>query len=110
MPSCGSSEARSSRSFETANPWLACMRTTFATLRQYLVDLGLELLREILKLRIEPRVQALAGPHQLLAQGREPRAAPLVPLDQRRAEERRPLFDQVPAMPVGHVRRGSPPG
>ena len=39
--------------------------------RQELVDLGLQLLREVLELRLEARLKALPGPHQLVAERRQ---------------------------------------
>ena len=73
-------------------------------LRENFVDLRLELLREVLQLRAQSRLQPLARPDELLAERGELRAAPLLPLHQRGAEERGPFLDQVPAVPVGHLR------
>src|SRR6478672_461275 len=65
------------------------------------LDLARELLRQILELRSEPGLHALAGPDQPLAERRELRALAALGFDERRSEELRPLLDQVPDMPVG---------
>src|SRR5580692_11732492 len=78
-------------------------------LRENLVDLRLELLREVLQLRAQSRLQPLTCPDQLIAERGELRAAPLLPRHQGGAEERGPFLDQVPAVPVRHLgAAGSP--
>jgi hypothetical protein len=80
------------------------------TLREEWLDLGGELLRQIVELRPEPGLHALAGPDQLLAEGAQPRALAAVGLDQRHAEEIRPLLDQIPDMAIGEMGVGGGAG
>ena len=68
------------------------------------LDLARELLRQIFELRSEPGLHALARPHQPLAERRQFRALAALGLDQRRAEEFRPLLDQIPDVAIGEVR------
>src|SRR5665213_2333720 len=72
-------------------------------MRQKLADLGFQLLREILQLRSEARMQPLACPHELAAKRRQVSAPALLAFHQRCLEERRPLFNQVPGMAIGHA-------
>ena len=44
-----------------------------------------------------------AGPHQLLADGGQPRALAALGLDQRHAEKCGPLLDQIPDVAIGEV-------
>ena len=73
-------------------------------MRQELVDLGFQFLGEVLQLRPEARLQSLAGPDQLAAEGREARPTSLLAFDQRHFEKGGPFFDQIPGVPIGHVR------
>src|SRR5690625_3396259 len=76
---------------------------------EHLVHLGLQFLAEVLKQWAQPRLQALARPDQLLAEGGEGGAAALAAFDQWLAEELAPFLDQVPDMAIGHpgaCRRG----
>ncbi|CEG07127.1 hypothetical protein BN961_00508 [Afipia felis] len=66
-------------------------------------DLARELLREVLQLRAEPRFEPLSRPDQFLAERRQRRAAAALALDERRAEECRPLLDQIPDVPVRQI-------
>jgi hypothetical protein len=66
-------------------------------------DFGREFLRQVLKLRTETRLRALSGPDQLFTECRQRRALAAMGLDQRDAEKVRPLFDQVPDVPVGQL-------
>ena len=75
-----------------------------AGFRQHGVDLALEFLRQVLQLRAQTRLQALARPHKPLPERRQDRAAPLAAFHQRRLEELRPLLDQVPGMPIADLR------
>src|SRR5439155_24212749 len=78
------------------------------------LDLARKLLREVIELGPGPRLHALAGPHQPLAERTQLGALAALGFDQRRAEKLRPLLDQVPDMPVGEVgiagRAGNFPG
>ena len=74
------------------------------TLLQERLDLAGKLLREVFELRAEPGLHALAGPYQPLAEGGQPRALAALGFYQRRAEKCRPLFDQIPDVPVRQVR------
>ena len=67
------------------------------------LDLGREFLREIFKLRAETRLHPLAGPDQFFAEGGQRRALAAMGLDQRHAEELRPLLDQIPDMAIGQL-------
>ena len=73
-------------------------------MREKLVDLRLQLLREVLELRSQPRLEPLPGPYQLAAERGQTRSAALLPFHQWRAEESRPLLDQIPRVPVGNPR------
>src|SRR3954453_19434120 len=57
------------------------------------LDLARQFLRQILELRSEPSLHALACPHQPLPERREFRAFAALGFHQRRAEELRPLLD-----------------
>jgi hypothetical protein len=70
---------------------------------QQLVDVGFELLRKVLQLRAQPRLQALGRPDQLFTKGRQRGTASLTALHQRGREELRPLLDQIPRVPIGHL-------
>jgi hypothetical protein len=48
-------------------------------------------------------LQPLSSPHQPRAERREAGAAALFPFHQGCFEKRRPLFDQIPGMPVRHA-------
>src|SRR5665213_1751430 len=74
------------------------------TLMQERLDLGGEFLRQIFKLRTEPRLHALAGPDQFFAEGRQGRALAATGFHQRNTEEIRPLLDQVPDMAIRQMR------
>jgi len=67
------------------------------------LDLGGEFLRQVFKLRSEPRLHPLPGPYQLLAESRQRRALAAMGFDQRHAEELGPLLDQIPHMPIGQA-------
>ena len=67
------------------------------------LDLGRKFLRQIFKLRAEPRLHSLAGPHQLFTERRQGGALAAPGLDQGHAEEFGPLLDQVPDMPIGQM-------
>ncbi len=71
--------------------------------RHELVDLGLQLLGQVLQLGSQAGLQALAGPDQLFAERGQLGAAALLAHDQGRLEEGGPLLDQVPAMAIGQV-------
>ncbi len=73
-------------------------------MRQELVDLGLQLLRQVVELGLQARAQPLSGPDQLVAERGQGGAPALAAVDQGRVEEGRPLLDQVPGVAVGHVR------
>src|SRR5579862_165303 len=72
-------------------------------LRQDVTEIRLQLLRQILQLRSQARVQALAGPDELLTELRQTGAPSTRSLDERSAEETGPFLDQVPAVPVGNL-------
>ncbi len=78
------------------------------------LDLAGKLLRQVFELQAEPRLHALARPHQPLAERGEFGALAALGFDQRRAEELRPLLDQIPDVAVGEVgiagRAGDLPG
>ncbi|MGY4309128.1 hypothetical protein ACVIJ6_006371 [Bradyrhizobium sp. USDA 4369] len=67
------------------------------------LDLGDELLREIVELRTKPRMHALARPHQLVSECGQSRSLAALGFHQRHAEECRPLLDQIPDMPIGEL-------
>ena len=71
------------------------------TVRQHLIDLGLEFLGEVLQLWAQSGLQPLSGPNELGPEGSEIRAPTPMSLDQRRCEEGGPFLDQVPRMAVG---------
>jgi hypothetical protein len=86
------SRSSSSRSLETAKPWLAWTQTR--------LDLGGQFLRQIFQLRAEASLHALSGPDQLFAEGRQPCALAAMGFDQRYAKEIGPLLDQIPDVPI----------
>src|SRR6185437_6834835 len=84
---------------------VACVNAHDAlALWQYFIELGFELLREVLQLWAQARLEPLPGPDQLLTKLGQARTPPLLPFDQRRAEERGPFLDEIPAMSIRHLR------
>src|SRR5215469_15717819 len=76
----------------------------FRPLREHLVELGLELLREVLQLGLQARLQPLSSPHNLLPERRQTCSKALLALNERSTEELSPFLGEVPAVPVGQVR------
>src|SRR6185312_8270687 len=72
-------------------------------LREHLIDLSFEFLREILELRAKTGLQALPRPDELASEGSEAGAAALLAFEQRHLEECRPPLDQIPGVPIREI-------
>ncbi len=72
---------------------------------QHAVDLGLQLGRQRIQCRRQPRGDAPVGPDQLLGQRAQRRAAAALHVQQRRAQQGLALADQLPGMAVRDLHR-----
>jgi hypothetical protein len=72
--------------------------------RQELPNFGFQFLRQVFQLRLQAGAKPLAGPDEFIAEGRQGGAVTLPAFDQRCLKKSRPLLDQIPGVPVGHVR------